>query len=186
VRKRLSLAPEVWVPIASSVAIGVPGVIALMAHRVILFASLGPTSVMIAQQPQLASTKPYNAIVGHMVGLGSGFFAVWALGIAAAPSVFVTHTVSPARVCAAVVAVAIAIALEIILKARHPPAASTTLLAALGSFRLGWTDTWEVLAGVVAVTVAGELLRMAHPNPQPPDLRPAAAPAPSSVRHAPD
>jgi len=80
-----------WVPLASGVALGVPGVIALLTHHLILFASLGPTSVMIAQQPLLASTKPYNTIVGHMIGLGAGFFAVWVLGIAAAPSVYVVR-----------------------------------------------------------------------------------------------
>lgn len=171
--KRVSIPLTVWVPLASSVAIGLPGLIGFLAHRLILFASLGPTSVMMTQQPLLASTKPYNTIVGHMIGLGSGFFAVWALGIAGQPSVFMEHAVSGPRVCAAVVAVAIAIALEFILNAKHPPAASTTLLTALGSFRLDWTDTWEVLAGVVAVTVAGELLRMLHPDPQPPETRPA-------------
>lgn len=161
-----------WVPLASAVAIGVPGVIALLTHHLILFASLGPTGVMTAQQPLLASTKPYNSIVGHMVGLGSGFFAVWVLGIAAQPSVFEAHAVSGPRVCAAVIAIAIAILLESLLKARHPPAASTTLLAALGSFRLDWTYTWEILVGVVAVTAAGELLRLLHPDPHPPSTRP--------------
>jgi len=48
-------------------------------------------------------------------------------------------------------------------------------LAALGSFRLDWTDTWEVLVGVVAVTVTGELLQMLHPAPAQPPARPARA-----------
>src|SRR5690348_11581688 len=108
-----------------------------------------------------------------MIGLGAGFFPVWVLGIAAAPSVFVTHMVSGPRVCAALLAIAVATGLEILLKAQHPPGAATTLLAALGSFRLGWTDTWEVLVGVVAVTVAGELLQMLHPAPPPPGTRTA-------------
>jgi CBS domain-containing membrane protein len=163
----------VWVPLASGVAVGVPGLIALLTHRLILFASLGPTSVMAAQQPLLSSTKPYNCIAGHMIGLGSGFLAVWALGIASQPSVFAAHAVSGSRVCAAVMAIAIAILVESLLEARHPPAASTTLLAALGSLRPNWTDTWEVLLGVVAVTTTGELLRLLHPAPQPPDTRPA-------------
>jgi CBS-domain-containing membrane protein len=155
-----SLPPAVWVPLASCAAIGVPGLIAILTHHLILFASLGPTSVMIAQQPLLASTKPYNAIVGHMIGLGAGFFAVWVLGIAGQPSVFVAHMVSAPRLCAALLAIAIAMSLEMLLKAQHPPGAATTLLAALGSFRLDWTDTWEVLVGVVAVTLTGELLQM--------------------------
>ncbi len=169
--KLSSLPLVLWVPLASGVALGVPGLVALLSHHLILFASLGPTSVMIAQQPLLASTKPYNSIVGHMIGLGAGFFAVWVLGIAAQPSVFIVHMVSGPRVCAALLALAIATGLEILLEAQHPPGAATTLLAALGSFRLDWTDTWEVLVGVVAVTITGELLQMLHPAPEPPTAR---------------
>lgn len=180
VGKRYPIPLTVWAPLASAVGVGVPGVIAFLTHHIILFASLGPTAVMAAQQPLLAATKPYNSIAGHMIGLGSGFFAVWVLGIAAQPSVFQAHAVSGPRVCAAVIAIAVAILFESLLKARHPPAASTTLLAALGSFRLDWTCTWEVLVGVVAVTAAGELLRMLHPEPHSPSTRlpprtPAAA-----------
>lgn len=169
--KLSSLPLAVWVPLASGLAIGVAGLIALLTHHLILFASLGPTAVMIAQQPLLAATKPYNTIAGHMIGLGAGFFAVWALGIAAQPSVFVVHMVSGPRVGAALLAIAIASGLEILLKAQHPPGAATTLLAALGSFRVDWTDTWEVLLGVVAVTITGELLQKLHPAPPAPSAR---------------
>jgi CBS domain-containing membrane protein len=171
--KRLPIPQVIWLPLATALTIGVAGLISVLTHRVVLFASLAPTAVLITQQPLLASTKPYNAIVGHMAGLGSGFLAVWALGIAAQPSVFIVHAVSGARVGAALMAIVIAMVAELALNARHPPGASTTLLAALGSFRLDWTDTWEVLVGVVAVTVTGELLRLAHPDPRPPESRPA-------------
>lgn len=175
--KLSSIPLPVWVPLASGIALGVAGLVGLLAHHLILFASLGPTSVMIAQTPTLASTRPYNTVVGHMAGLGAGFFAVWVLGIASAPSVFVVHTISGPRICSALLAIAIATALEFLLKAQHPPAAATTLLAALGSFRLDWTDTWEVLVGVVIVTLTAELLQWAHPAPEapPPRLAPARA-----------
>jgi hypothetical protein len=176
-RRPFSAPLALWVPIASTAAIGVPGVISLLTHHLVLFASLAPTSVMITQQPLLASTRPYNTIVGHMVGLAAGFFAVWVLGIAAQPSVFDAHMVSGPRVCAALLALFLAMEAELLLRARHPPAASTTLLAALGSFRLGWTSTWEVLVGVIAVTATGEILRSFHPSPQPPDCRPFPASA---------
>jgi hypothetical protein len=175
-RVKLPPLPDaLWVPLASGIALGVPGLIALLTHHLTLFASLAPTSVMIAQQPLLASTRPYNAIVGHMLGLGCGFFAVWVLGIASQPSVFAVHMVSGPRLAAALLAIALATSLEIVLKAQHPPAASTTLLAALGSFRLDWTYAWEVLVGVLAVTMTGELLQRLNPAPRPPPLRPEVA-----------
>lgn len=164
-----------WVPLASGVALGVPALIAVLTHHLVLFASLAPTSVMIAQQPLLAATRPYNAIAGHMIGLGAGFFAVWALGIAAEPSVFVVHAVSGARACAALLAIVIATTVEIVLQAQHPPGAATTLLAALGSFRVDWRDTWQVFIGVVAVTLTGELLQKLHPAPPTPAVRTGAA-----------
>lgn len=184
--KTSSIPLALWVPLASGIALGVAGLIGFLTHHLILFASLGPTSVMITQLPTLVSTKPYNTIVGHMVGLGAGFFAVWVLGIASAPSVFVAHTISGPRLCAALLAIAIATSLEFLLKAQHPPGAATTLLAALGSFRLDWTDTWEVLLGVVVVTITGELLQRLHPAPSPPPTRPLPMrAAPDQARAAP-
>ncbi len=45
---------------------------------------------------------------------------------------------------------ALAVLLELLLRAKHPPAASTTLLVALGSFHPTWHDAWVILAGVAA------------------------------------
>jgi len=157
---RLEAAPRwVWVPLASGLALLVPGVLAMLTHRLFVFASLGPTAVTIAQQPLQPAARSYNALLGHLLGLGSGYAMVFAFGLAHTPSVFVLHTVSDARVAASVLAVAIAMLLELRLNARHPPAASTTLLASLGSFHPTWYDTGLVIGGVLSVTLTAEILR---------------------------
>jgi len=156
-------APE-WlvVPLATALAMLVPGVIALAMHRLFLFASLGPTAVTLAHQPLHPSARAYNAIVGHLIGLGVGFAVVALLGLAYAPSIFEVHALSGARVGAAVLAVALAVLGELLLNARHPPAAATTLLIALGSFHPTASDTIAVLVGVVSLVIAAELIRRAR------------------------
>ena len=57
------------------------------------------------------------------------------------------------------VAVALAMALELLCRVPHLPAASTTLLVALGTFTPTVRDTVAVVTGVVIVAAAGEALR---------------------------
>jgi CBS-domain-containing membrane protein len=93
------------------------------------------------------------------VGLGSAFVGVVLFGIAYAPSIFEVKHLSWERVGASVLAVALAAALELLLRASHPPAVSTTLLASLGSFHPTVRDTVSVAVGVLIVAVVGELFR---------------------------
>jgi hypothetical protein len=158
-QKRQQLPQWLWVPIASALALVLPAAVAAGTHRLVLFASLGPTAVIAAQQPQLPSARAYNAFVGHMIGLGCGFAAVFAFGLSATPSVFMTREVTLGRAAAAVVALLVAALFELLLHAQHPPAASTTLLVALGSFHPTWNDTGLIVGGVALVTAGAELMR---------------------------
>jgi CBS-domain-containing membrane protein len=146
-------------PIAAAIVTLIPGVVGLAAGQLWLFPSLGPTALMQAHAPEHRTSRPYNVIVGHVVGLAASLFAVWIFGIAKAPSVFQTHALSWPRVLAAALAILIATALEVIFRAPHPPAASTTLLVALGSFKATGRDIADVLIGVAIVAIAGEVMR---------------------------
>jgi len=147
---------------APALALLVPGIVALLAHQVILFASLAPTAVMMINHAGQPSARAYNAFIGHLAGLASAFVFVAALGLSSAPSVFEVHFVSGARVAAAVLSLALATLLELLLRAQHPPAAATTLLVALGSFHPNWHDATLIISGIVLVTGAGVLLTAAH------------------------
>ena len=145
--------------LVSAAVTAVPGVVALLTGQLLLFPSLGPTAVMVSYEPEHRSARFYNVIVSHIGGLLSGFAAVLLFGLAHAPSVFQLRVLSVSRVAAAAVAILLAILLELVLDAAHPPATATTLLAALGSFRPTWHDGLTVVAGVLIVAVAGELGR---------------------------
>lgn len=145
--------------IVSAAVTAVPGAVGVVTGQLLLFPSLGPTAVMLSYEPQHRSVRPYNVIVSHIVGLLSGYAGVLLFGLTTAPSVFQLRVLSAPRVAAAALAILLAVLLELILDATHPPAASTTLLAALGSFRPTWHDGLTVIAGVLVVAVAGELGR---------------------------
>src|SRR6185312_4454161 len=104
-------------PLAASLALLPAAALAAGTHRVFLFASLGPTVVMMVQQPQQKSSQPYSAFVGQLIGFVSGCAIVFAFGLAATPSVFQTQDVTVSRAGAALVSLLVATALELLLRA---------------------------------------------------------------------
>lgn len=152
--------PEgVWGPVAAGGLIAIVAVIAVLAgQQPWLLPSLGPTAYLIAESPGQPTSRMYNTIVGHLVGLGAGFLAVVAFNAWNDPVLLVDHRLDPARALAAVLAIALTIGIAPVLRASHPPAAATTLLVALGSLKR-WEDALALTIGVVLIALAGELLR---------------------------
>jgi CBS-domain-containing membrane protein len=72
--------------------------------------------------------------------------------------VLVDHVLTPPRVIASVIAVALTAVVGALLRASHPPAAATTLLVSLGSLRTV-DDGLNLMAGVLVVAVVAALLR---------------------------
>jgi hypothetical protein len=130
----------------------------LLAGQMWLFPSLAPTAFLQAENPELPASKFYNVVVGHLIGLSAGFCAVAVLNAWQAPSVLVSHQLTPVRVWTAVIAVALTVMILLLLRASHPPAGATTLLVALGALQTT-TDAINVMVGVLIIAVAGEILR---------------------------
>ena len=154
-----SIPDVVWAPLASGGLILLVGLLGLIAHQPWLFPSLGPTAFLQAEQPDQPSARLYHTIVGHLCGLLSGILAVTLLSVTAAPSTLATHELTPVRVEASVLAIALNMLTGLLLNASHPPAAATALLVALGGFKPTVQDSLTVIIGVVIVAIAGELLR---------------------------
>jgi len=154
-----------WSALSAGAALLAPGALALATGLPVLFASLGPSAVTMAHYPRRRSSRIYSVIVSHIIGVVAGFAAVRIFGLQTAPSIFEAQRVSMARVFAAVVALSLAVAGEVALRAMHPPAGSTTLLVALGSFRPTWHDAGAIVLGVLAVAGAGWLVRVIRLRP---------------------
>src|SRR4051812_4968306 len=105
----------IWAPLVAGGLILIAGLIGLLAGQVWLFPSLAPTAFLQAENPELPASRFYNVVVGHLIGLGSGFCAVAVLNAWQAPSVLASHQLTPVRVWAAVIAVALTVLILLLL-----------------------------------------------------------------------
>lgn len=151
-----------WTPVAAALLVLVCGLLGVATNQLWLFPSLGPTAFLLAHSPHEPTSRFYNVVVGHLVGLAAGYAALAVFGGFGAPALFAAHELAPVRVWASALAVGLALAGQIATRSFHPPAAATTLLVALGGFRPTLGDAGAVVAGVLIVAVAGELLRHVH------------------------
>jgi CBS-domain-containing membrane protein len=125
-----------------------------------LFPSLGPSALLFLEKPTAPESSPYNAVVGHLVGILAGVAAIAVFGLLDAASVLEVG-VTLARVGAAALSVALVALILPPLRATHPPAGATTLLVSLGLLDQPGQLAW-ILAGVVLLTaVAWALNRLA-------------------------
>jgi hypothetical protein len=152
--------PEaLWGPLAAGGLVAIVGLLAVLAgQQPWLVPSLGPTAYIVAENPGHPTARLYNTIVGHLVGLGAGFLAVFLLNAWQDPAVLTDHKLVAARALAAFIAIALTIGIAPVLRASHPPAAATTLLVALGALKT-WQDALMVMIGVVLIALAGEVVR---------------------------
>jgi hypothetical protein len=124
----------------------------------LIFASLGPTAYELVEKPRDRSARAYNIIVGHLVGLGSGFLALYLMNAWRAPNVAQAGLVTPERMWAAVLAAVITTLGTLLLRAGQPAAIATSLLVALGSMQTAH-DAIVIAIAVLLITAIGEPLR---------------------------
>jgi hypothetical protein len=156
---RVAAIPDpIWGPLASGVLILVTGALALLAGRPWLLPSLGPTAVLAGEMPAHPVSRTWNTTVGHAGGLLAGFIGVFLAGAMNDPVVLVDHVLTPGRVLASVIAIALTVLAGAFLRASHPPAAATTLLVSLGSIRTA-LDASNLLIGVLVIAIAAAMIR---------------------------
>lgn len=147
-----------WAPAGAGALILLAGGVALWVGQPWLFASLGPTAYEQAELPQNRTARIYNVIVGHFMGLAGGFLAVALLNVWLDPNVLATGQLTAGRVYASALGIAFTALAALLLRASHPPAGATCLLVTLGAFTTK-QDCYHVIAGVLIVACAGEVLR---------------------------
>ena len=148
----------VWAILGEGGLVLALGAIGWATKQPLIFASLGPTAYELTEQPQMPSARPYNIIVGHLIGLGAGFLAIYLLNAWAAPNVLATGIVSPQRMWATAISAALTAFVSLAVKAGQPAALATTLLVSLGAMQTR-RDAIAIVVGVLLVTAMGEPLR---------------------------
>jgi len=155
----VAIPDPLWAPVAIALlalAVGVPAV--LVGLQPWLTPSLGPTAFLQATMPAHPSSRLWNTVIGHVGGLIAGFAGVALFNAWNDPVVLVNHELTPARLGAAVVALALTMVIGALLRANHPPAAATTLIVALGSLSTP-NAVLAFLIGLGIIAVVGEVVR---------------------------
>lgn len=163
---RLGLAGDaLYTFIGSVIAIAGSSLAAYLFKQPLLFPSLGPTALLIFGAPLAEHSSPRNTLIGHGVAIVVAYLSLALFGLLHAPSV-VQAGVTPARIGAAALSVALTGAALILLRALHPPAGATTLIVSLGILST-MQAAMMIAVGVVILTGVGWALNRALGVPVP-------------------
>ena len=137
-----------WAALVSVVGLAVAGLAGLALEQPWIFPSLGPTLMVLAETPRQPAAHPRNVLVGHLVGVATGYLALVVTGLTQAPPVIV-EGLTGARVVAACLSLGVTALVLQALRTPHPPAGATTLIVSLGIL----TSATELLAVVLSVAL---------------------------------
>jgi hypothetical protein len=154
----------IWVPAVAATLIVLAGAIGHWLKQPWLFAGLGPTVLMLASNPGHETTRIRAVVTAHLAAIGCAYLALLLLNASVATAVITRATVPLPRVWASAVSLAMLAVLMPQLRAYHPPAAATALLVTLGAYRMTGKTPLALMAGVVAVALASELLNRIRPR----------------------
>jgi CBS-domain-containing membrane protein len=158
---------KVPAPLLAGAVMAVIGSLAWAVSVPWLFPSLGPTIAIQSQAPDSAVAKPWNVIVGNVIGAAVGLACVHLTGAIGESPVNVAHLLSASRLVAAILAMALSMALQHAARADHPPAQATTLLIVVGALDADLQGAGVLLAGILLVAVLGEAVRRSKATPSP-------------------
>lgn len=156
---------DTWVPLLEGGLILLMGAISLAVGRPLLFASLGPTAYEQIEKPELPSARFYNVVVGHWIGMASGFAAVAMLHAWNTPKPMVVNYFVPVRVEVCAIAVALTALFTLWLKAGQPAAYATAILVGLGSLQRP-NDAIAIAVAVLILGAVGEPIRRMRVRPR--------------------
>jgi hypothetical protein len=150
--------PELVIaPVGEALLILAAGAAGWAAHQPMIFASLGPTAYELIETPHRRSAEPYSIVVGHAVGVGAGFLALWLTRAWGAAPVSASGLPLD-RVGCATLAAGLTVLVNLLLRASQPAAIASALLIALGIMQRP-RDAAVILGSVVVMTLVGEPLR---------------------------
>ena len=154
----------IWTPGVCAALVLVVGALGFWLHQPWLFAGLGPTILVVASNPGHDTARFRSIVVGHMVAIGCAYLALLLLNATSAPSLLAAATMSMPRVWASAGALTMVVLVQPQLRAYHPPAAATALLVTSGAYRMTGKTPLALMAGVLVVAIAAELLYHLRPK----------------------
>jgi len=159
-RRRIKSIPDlIWAPSASAFLLLFSGGLGFVLGQPWIFPSLGPSALLHAYHPANPTGRFYNTLVGHLCGIAAGYLAVALFHAGGSPPVLSTEELTLPRLLAALLSVFLTVFAQLLVKAFHPPAAATTLLIALGAFKLGVRELEVLVIGVLIIATVGEGVR---------------------------
>jgi hypothetical protein len=161
---RAAVVDAIWVPAVAATLIVLAGAIGYWLKQPWLFASLGPTVLMLASNPGHETTRFRAVVISHLAAIGCAYLALLLLNAHGATAVITRATVPLPRVWASAVSLAMLAVLMPQLRAYHPPAAATALLVTLGAYRMTGKTPLALMLGVFAVVLVSELLNRIRPR----------------------
>jgi hypothetical protein len=140
-----------YAAILSLAVLAAAGAVGILTRMPWLFPSLGPTVMLFFESPREPAARPLNTLVGHGVGIASGWLCLVAFGLRGHPAA-PTAGLSPRYVAAAAVSVAVTTLVLTWIKLPHPPAGASTLIVSLGIIATG--PRIAAMAGAVVLITA--------------------------------
>lgn len=113
------------------ILIGILGSLATLFKEPLLFASIGPTVIIVVHRPDMRYTRPRVIILGHGVAILAGVGGLLLFGLYGAPSAIIGGF-DLQRIGATSFAMAVTGVFGEETSFYHPPAGATALLVALG------------------------------------------------------
>ncbi len=156
-----------------ALSIALLAAIAMLTQEPFIFPSVGASAFILFYRPLVPAASPRNVLIGHAIGVLSGWFSLWIFGLLGAPSAFDVG-MDGMRVAATAVGMGLTCALMVWLRAAHPPAAATSLLVSMGLISSLWHLPLLLAGASILVLQAFVMHRIAgvkYPywSPQSPD-----------------
>jgi CBS domain-containing membrane protein len=157
-------------------SIGIMAAFAILLHAPFIFPSLGPTAFHYFSRQSAPSASPRNAIIGHLIGTGAGYFSLVVTGLTTAGPAIANGITWP-RVIAVALSLGLTAGLMLLFRASHAPAGATTLIIALGILTQPW-QLGVLMAAIILLTLQAIAINRLFGVPLP-LWSPPAAPAKS-------
>lgn len=152
--------PDVaWGPATGAAALLVVGLLGSLVNLAFLVPSVGASAFFLAVDPLHPTNRPYNILVGHLVGLAAGIAGVLVALAWGAPVSLDGSAPSTARVAASVLALGLAVLGSVPLRATHASSGATALLVTLGLVSTP-KQALALVLGVAALAAVSAGLRL--------------------------